>query len=135
MPFLEVNVTKTIEEQKEYIYEDFDRFSIYVANNLTTLEEEVIYEIVKYANNNKTPYNYYRVLRLLPIVLKTVPNFVNLIDRYYIDEQFITLSVKVNEAVVDLLKTKDRVIYLTDNWAYRSLRAIIRTYRFLRASV
>lgn len=128
-------MTKTIEEQKEYIYEDFDRFSIYVANNLTTLEEEVIYEIVKYANNNKTPYNYYRVLRLLPIVLKTSPNFVNLIDRYYIDEQFITLSVKFNEAVVDLLKTKDRVIYLTDNWAYRSLRAIIRTYRFLRASV
>lgn len=128
-------MTKTIEEQKEYIYEDFDRFSIYVANNLTTLEEEVIYEIVKYANNNKTPYNYYRVLRLLPIVLKTTPNFVNLIDRYYIDEQFITLSVKFNEAVVDLLKTKDRVIYLTDNWEYRSLRAIIRTYRFLRASV
>lgn len=128
-------MTKTIEEQKEYIYEDFDRFSIYVANNLTTLEEEVIYEIVNYANNNKTPYNYYRVLRLLPIVLKTAPNFVNLIDRYYIDEQFITSSVKFNEDVVDLLKTKDRVIYLTDNWVYRSLRAIIRTYRFLKASV
>lgn len=128
-------MVKTVEEQKELIFEDFDRYSLYVINNLDTIEDTVFYEVLSYLNNNKTPYNYYRLLRILPIIVKTVPNIVNLIDRYYIDEQFILLATKQNEKVIPLLKSSDRIIYLTDNWAYRTLRSAIRTYRFLRASL
>lgn len=128
-------MSKTIEEQKELVYEDFDRFTLYAINNLSILDDTVFYEVLAYANNHLTPYNYYRVLRILPIIVKTVPNIVNLIDRYYIDEQFILLATKQNPDVIPLLKTSDRVIYLTDNWAYRVLRSSIRLYRFLKASV
>lgn len=118
------------------LIEDFEKFVNLATGNLDKLEFKVIQFVIQFLERkeNQTDWNYYRLLRILPLILDDHPDWVIKIPRYFIDEQFIQKCYILCPETTKYMTKFDVKVYLSAKFKYKLLRHLIKTFKFFKAS-
>lgn len=113
---------------------DLDGFTEFLIENPSKMTEQLFQDIIiSYACNFCGDRVYYKLLRILPILVKFDPHAFFLFHKEYKDEQFTKLAFESNPEVEKYFDNVHK-IYVSENPIAKLQCSLIRGYKFFKAS-
>lgn len=113
---------------------NLDGFTEFLIENPSKLNENLLKDIIiSYACNFAGDRVYYKLLRILPILVKFDPHSFFLFHKEYKDEQFTKIAFESNPEVAQYFDSVHK-IYVSESPIAKLQCSLIRGYKFFKAS-
>ena len=115
--------------------DDFEKFTLMASAHLEKLEYKVVKYVIEHleCKENQTAWTYYRLLRILPLILKDEPSNLIKIPSYYFDEQLVKLAYSTVPESVNYMSNTETKIYLSQKLHFKFTRYCIKSFNMFKA--